>query len=559
MSGVFESLAAVMGVAAVGGFAARILKQPPLLGYVMAGITLAVVGSGHLIALEEIMETMGQLGVTLLLFLAGMELPLTELRRMGKVAILTGVGQIIITSAAGWLLATSLGFASTTAVYMGVTLAFGSTIIVVKLLSEKGDLQSLYGKIAVGYLLVQDFVAIGMLVVLGGVSKGNFGWGELGLIMVKTAALVGVAVWLSEKVMSKALNYLATSTELLFIGSIGWCLVVAAVVASPMVGFSVEIGGFLAGMALASVIEQGQIISRVRPLRDFFLTWFFVALGGNLQLGDFAGIVVPGLILSAYVLVVNPLIVMGILGRMGYERRTLFMASLAVAQISEFSLIVIAGAVRAGELDPHILSLMTFIGVITMTLSSYMILYSDKLYKSGGWKLARLFEKKGRKQKDVEERLENHIVLFGHNRIGGALRPVLEKLGRTVLVVDFNPEIVEKLRRENVRVIFGDLSDHELYDDLNMSKAFLLVSTVPDVLDGLQFLEEVAKYKPKPAVIATAADLDGAKRLYEAGADYVLVPHLVGGEYLAHLFGHHGVDKEAISHFGEQHREKLGK
>jgi Kef-type K+ transport system membrane component KefB len=553
---IFAQVALVLGLAAGFGLIARTLRQPPLIGYVVAGIlisgTLGRIEGG---VLPEIMELMGKMGVTLLLFLTGLELPISELKKMGKAALVTGLGQIVITSIAGFGLARLLGFETLTAVYIGIGLTFGSTIMVVKLLSEKGDLQSLSGRLATGYLLVQDFVAIGVLVVLSGLSAGNgIRPADLAGVLLKGGLMVAVAVSLSGKVMGKLVDHLARSTELLFITSIGWCLAIAALVASPWVGFSAEIGGLLAGLALANVAEQAQIISRVRPLRDFFLTWFFVYLGSNFQWSGVAGLLVPAGIFSLYVLTVNPLVVMAILGRMGYGRRTYFFTSLAVAQISEFSLIIMASAAALGQIKSPVVSMMTIVALMTMTGSTYLILHARSLYEKFGKRIG-WFELPGVHEKRAagEKKPEGHAVLFGHNRVGSRIRPALEKTFPEVLVVDFNPEVVERLKTEGVNVVYGDMSDRDLYERLGISAAAAVVSTVPDVNDNIHLLKELKQgggknggKKPEQLVVLTANDQVDARRLYELGADYVLVPHSLGGDFLNHVIAQHGVGEDMV-------------
>lgn len=533
-------LAVVLGLAAAGGVMARIFRQPVLLGYIAAGVLISIVGFGDV---KHLIELMGQLGVTLLLFLLGLEMSFGELKRMGRVALATGLGQIIFTSLVGYAIGLGLGFSPVGSLYLSVALAFSSTIIIVKLLSEKRDLQSLYGKIAVGFLLVQDFVAIGILIVLSGFSLGQIGWGQMGWVLVKGVVMVGVTIWLSGKVLPKILDWLGTSTEMLFVAVVAWCLAVAAVVASPLVGFSIEIGGFLAGLALSNAVEHLQIISRVRPLRDFFLTLFFVALGANISVGDLSGIIVPAIVMSLFVLVGNPLIVMVIMGLMGYKKRTSFMASVTVGQISEFSLIVMALAFKIGHVGSDLLTLTAIVGAVTMTVSTYMILYADWLYRRLE-KWLGVFERKVTVEKGAGVKsLGDRIILFGYNRVGSVLRPALEKLGKKLVVVDFNPAVVEKLASEKeVNVVYGDMGDYELYEELEVGQASLVVSTVVDVGDNLQLLEAVGKRGPM--VIVTAADINDAKELYAAGADYVLVPSAVGGEYLAHMLKGHGADRQ---------------
>lgn len=555
MNSVFVGLAAVMSLAAIGGWIAKWLRQPPLLGYIAAGILLSALGLVDKYHTRELVEVLGQLGVTLLLFLVGLELPVPELKRMGKVALMTGVGQIVFTAGVGYFILLALGFSSIASLYLSIALAFSSTIIVVKLLSEKRDLQSLYGKITVGFLLVQDFVAIGILIVLSGFSAGALNWTSFGVVIGKGILLIAVAMWLAGKILPRVLHWVAGSTEMLFITALAWCLGVAVVVASPLVGFSLEIGGFLAGLALANMAEHFQIVSRIRPLRDFFLTVFFVLLGININLGSIGPIIFPTIVLSLFVLVGNPLIVMIIMGLMGYKKRTSFLASITVAQISEFSLIVVALAFKVGHVDASVLALTALVGIVTMTVSSYMILNGDWLYEKLSERLS-IFEKKNAKESKLKaEILNNHIVLIGHNRLGSLIRPTLEKLGLPLVIVDFNPETIAALSGENVYAMYGDLADSELYEDLKLHDAKLVISTVSDKLDNQQLLE-IFTTKSRPVIIVTAETNSEADELYKKGADYVLVPRFVGGEYLSHILSH-GIDRNAIQEIGSRHSKKI--
>jgi Kef-type K+ transport system membrane component KefB len=542
---VFSNLAGILGLAAGGGVLARLMKQPPLVGYILAGICLSGLGWGmENPQMRVVIEVMGRFGVTLLLFLAGLELPLSELKRMGKVSLVTGMGQVVISAALGYFLAGILGFSGASAIYLSIAVSFASTILAVKLLSEKGDMQSLPGKIAVGHLLIQDFVIIGIMVVLTGFNSGEFIVWNLLAVLIKGLLMVAVAVWLSETVMGRISDYLARSTEILFIASIGWCLVVAAAVASPVLGFSVEMGGFLAGLTLAKVAEQAQIISRVRPLRDFFLTWFFVALGANVRLAGLSGVIIPALILSVFVMIFNPLVMMLILGLFGYRKRTYFIAGLTIAQISEFSLVIVANAVSTGQIPQQILVLVTLVGILTMTCSTYLLWNSHKLYLLlGGF--IRVFERrKPAEAAEAAHKMKDHVILFGHNRVGSKIRPALEKTGREVMVVDFNPVVVEKLKAMGIQVLYGDMADQELYSKLNLGRAYLVVSTVPDINDSLQLLSGLSQNRKANRIVVMTADNDeDARSLYDKGADYVLLPHSVGGEFLAHLIEREGAEE----------------
>lgn len=547
---VFSGLAYVLAAAAVGGVAAKLLRQPVILGYLAAGAVTSALG----LATGESVKILGQVGVTLLLFLVGLELPLPALKSLGRTAAVTGLGQIAVTSIIGWLIARLLGFSAAEAVILGIGLTFSSTIVVVKLLSEKGDLASLHGKIAVGSLLVQDFVAVGILIALAGAAQGGTNILEAVTVAGKGIGLLAVTLGLANSVMPKVAAWLAGSIELMFIFSIGWCLLVAAVVASPLVGFSVEIGGLLAGLAFANASQHGQIMARVRPLRDFFLTLFFVSLGAAVKLPTVGASLMPAIVLGSYVLVGNPLIMMFILGILGYKKRTAFLAGITMGQISEFSLIIVAAAAAAGQVRTDLVTVITIVGAVTMTVCTYVIQNGGAVYARIGkylpfWGQGRMGEKKPAGH-------AGQVVLFGYGRTGKEMLPALTRLGHTV-VVDFDPQVVDRLTGEGVEAVFGDAADVELYDALGLKESALVASTIPDESDTKMLLSELSAWKRRPVTVVTAVDEPAAKKLYRAGADYVLVPNRVGGQYLAHIFNHHGLDREYIRKTGSSHREGL--
>lgn len=544
---VFGQLAVVMGLAAVGGVVAKALKQPVLLGYILAGILLS--GGGFFSAgdTQALVSILGQLGIVLLLFLVGLELPLPQLLKLGRVAVLTGVGQVIVTGIFAYVLSLWLGFSLPVALFLAVALTFSSTIVIVKLLSEKGEMDSLPARIALGSLLIQDFVAIGVLVILSGWSpSGNLDWWRLVGVVGKGAGLTVAAVWLSGKLFTKVLGWLGKSTELLFIASVGWCLAVAALVSSRWIGLSSEIGGLLAGLALANSATGSQIMVRIRPLRDFFLTWFFVALGATAGWGHWWAVLPAALILSAFVLVVKPLVMWLLVGWSGYGRRVAFLSGLSLGQISEFSLLIVALGVKLGQLPANVLTLITLIGLLTMTISSYLISQSHLLYSRVGKKLLGWLPQR-QAEGDLARGLTGHAVLFGHNRTGKAIATALQKLGLPLVVVDFDPQVISDLTERGITAVYGDAADVDLHDKLAIDKAKVVVSTVSGVEDNLHLLNFIGRLKRnRPTVVVTAPDQVDAARLYSRGADYVLVPHEVGGEYLAHLLHQHGIDREAL-------------
>ena len=536
MGSIYTELTLIIVLAAGLSIFFRFLRQPPILAYILAGVILGPLGIIHLQG-KEVITSLAEIGITLLLFMLGLELRFSELKSVGKVSIITGLAQILFTSVVGYSLSIFLGFSPIVSLYVSIALTFSSTIIIVKLLSDKKDLQSLYGKISVGFLLVQDFVAIVALIFLSGFTGGGpLSFLEFFTIILKAVVLFGWVILLSWHFLPYLINKISHSPETLFLFSIAWAFGLSALVTSPLIGFSIEIGGFLAGLALANSLENYQIISRVRPLRDFFITIFFVTLGTRLLISDFSEILIPGVILSAFVLIGNPIIVMIIMGALGYRKRTGFMAGLTVAQISEVSLILMIMGNRIGHVSDQAVSLVTFVGAITFVISTYMILNNNYLYKLLSPFLD-IFERSNVREKRIpSEKIKDHVVLIGVRRMGESILEALKKDEKTKIVaVDFNPDIVETLKEDGVISFYGDIADEEIQELAQIDKAKLVISTVSDLEDNLLLLKSIKNLKKKPKVVLLALEKHEARELYKEGADYVVIPHIAGGHHLAKI------------------------
>lgn len=529
---VFLEVALVTIAGVVAGFVARALKQPTIVGFILAGL---VVGfyfrpDGETI---QVIEGLAPIGVALLLFLVGLEMNIKELKSVGISSLLTGLGQLTFTFGIGYLLTRTLGFAVVPAAYISLALTFSSTIIVVKLLSEKRDLKSLYGKIVVGFLLVQDLVAILALLFLVGIQKGD----TVAEDFIKTGIIGASAVvftMVASRFLPRVIDKIAKSQEMLYLFSIAWALGIAAL--AEVSGLSIEVGGFLAGLALAHSSEHFQIGTRLRPLRDFFLILFFVVLGIKMLVGGVGAQLIPAAILSLFVLIGNPIIVMIVMSMLGYRSRTSFLASLTVAQISEFSLILAALGLRLGHLSPDETSLITLIGIITIFVSSYFIMYGDRIYKTFRPILRKFeFRKKLIEETAEEYSLSGHVVLVGAHRTGTSILKALESSGEDFVVLDFDPAVVKKLRVGGVKVVYGDASDEEIQDAVGVDSAKLVISTMPELRDNMAILSRVKKNNSKTKVIVTADDEWQARTLYKEGANYVIVPNYMGGREIADI------------------------
>lgn len=541
--------------AAAAGVIAKLVKQPPLIGYLIAGVILSATG---LFPATATLEQLGKVGITLLLFTVGIELTITDVKTIGKVSLITGALQILITTAAGYGIARLLGMSSTPAIYIALALTFSSTIIVVKLLSEKNDMASLYGKIAVGFLLVQDFFALLVMIVLTGLGSGEGSVYQIGSILFRASILLLLVMIFAKYILplfyEKALG---TSSELVLIGSIAWALGTAVVV-SKVFGLSLEIGGFLAGFALSALPEHLQISVKVKPLRDFFLMLFFITLGAKLALPALGTIIVPVLFLSLFVIIGNPLIVLGILGALGYKKRTSFFVGLSIAQISEFSFILMAMGEAAGVVTPMHVAIVVLVGVITMVSSTYLILSSEWLYKLLKNPLS-LFERKHTHEKMIlsDQEFSDHVVIVGGGRTGWEIMKHLQKQGTPVLLVDFDPAVILKASRHKADTIFGDITDEEVLDATNMKHAKAVISTTPAIFENAAILNYMKKEKNKTPIVMVAHDAASAKELYHLGASYVIVPNMVSSQHVIHLLETHGFSYSKFKGHGNAHLESI--
>jgi Kef-type K+ transport system membrane component KefB len=527
MSSIFQ-LGFVIILAAALGVVLRMLKQPVMLAYLATGAIIGYFGFFNLQDTETL-KLFSDLGIMFLLFLVGLEINYTSLRIVGRPAIILGISQIIITSGIGFLLARIFGFTQTPALYIATALSFASTIIAVKFLSEKRDMGSLYGKMAVGLLLVQDTAAILILVVLSGLGAG----GSVTLMpalsaLFKAFFLFGLMLWLGRKALPVVFDRVAHAQELLFLISLAWMFIVVAV--AHQFGFSIEIAGLLAGLALANSAEHLQIAHRIRPLRDFFVLVFFAILGSSLVATDIGSVIIPIIVFSLFVLIGNPLIILTIMGIMGYRKRTGFLTGITVSQMSEFSLILGAVGVSLGHILPEHAAVITTAGAVTIILSSYSSMHADKIFSRLSFFLS-IFERRHAHDDGVpNEIFEKPLVLIGAHRTGESIARHLPP--EDLLIIDFDPEVAEALKHRGIDHLYGDIGDPEILARANLGQARLVISTSPDLNDNLALLAHVNEFSERPKIIVRAETEADAGTLYGAGADYVLLPHITSGQYL---------------------------
>jgi Kef-type K+ transport system membrane component KefB len=531
---VFGEVAALLVLAAVIGFFGIILRQPLIVSFIAVGLIAGPSGF-DLVRSNEQISLLSELGIAVLLFLVGIKLDVQLIRSLGLVSLMTGIGQVAFTSTFGFLIGLALGLDAITSLYVAVALTFSSTIIIVKLLSDKREIDSLHGQIALGFLIVQDLVVVLAMIVLSaigiGVSEGHSS-GNILMVLIAGVAMVGLVMLFVRYVANPLTERLARAPELLVIFAMAQAAMFAAI--GDFVGLGKEVGGLLAGVSLASTPYRETIAARLAPLRDFLLLFFFIALGSGLDLSLLGAHISGAILFSVFVLIGNPLIVLIIMGAMGYRKRTGFLAGLTVAQISEFSLIFIAMGIALGHIREEALGLVTMVGLVTIAISTYMITYSHRLYKLFE-PLLGVFERKNtfREPTDYSGAGEQKydVVIFGLGRFGTAIGIRLKKRGARVLGVDFNPYAVRRWRELGLETEFGDASDPEFVSGLPLRQAQWVVSTIPPHPRGLTFedtqltlVQLVRSAGISGRVAATALSAKDTEDLIAVGVDIVLEP-----------------------------------
>lgn len=528
---IFIELSIILVITTIVATLMRLLRQPLIVGYIVSGI---VVGPYVLNILQanESVELFSKIGIAILLFIVGLSLNPDTVKETGVSSLVTGIGQILFTATIGYFLIRSLGFSSIGAFYGAIALTFSSTIIVLKLLSDRGDLETLYGKISVGFLLVQDIAATLLLIIVPiigaqGTASTETATGPMLVKLIGLGIVISIGLYLIAKyILPRFSDYLARSSELLFIFAISWGLVLATVFYK--IGYSIEIGALIAGATLAASKYSFEISSRMRPLRDFFIVMFFVLLGSHLVLDNVAALIVPAVILSVFVLIGNPLIVFFLMNALGYKNRTAFMAGLTVAQISEFSLILMSLGLSLGHIDQNTVTLITLVGIITIVGSTYLFLFADSVYAAIESFLKKItIRKKLRADQEISN-THYDMIIFGFGRVGLEFVEKAHEENLKPLVVDYNPEVFNKKKSYPFAHVFGDAQDVEFLEEINVGNAKMIISTIPDVQTNELIITYYRQKQPNGIIITTAHTVPNAMKLYGEGATYVILPHYLG-------------------------------
>ena len=549
---IFAELSLLIAIATVVAVIMRLLHQPLIIGHILTGLIVGPLVLG-IVHSADTLTLLGEIGIAILLFTVGLDLNPQIIKQFGRVSLITGLGQVIFTSIAGYFVSLALGFSPVESFYISVALSFSSTIIIMKLIADKGDLDVLYAKISIGFLLVQDLIAVMLLLGVPLFSSGKLTFASSMEFVLSGALLISFVMLTSRFFISRASTFISESQEFLFLFAIAWGIGIAALF--QFFGFSLESGALIAGIALASLPSRLEISARLVPLRDFFIVMFFIFLGSQMQFGDVSSLIPSAIALSALVLIGNPLILMTIMGILGYRKKTSLQTGFTVAQISEFSLILVALGLSLGHVEQSVLSLVTLVGLITIFGSTYLVMYSDQIYKVLERALG-IFERSSAHEPRLK-RGGYTVILFGCNRIGYDFLNSLEQIGDHFLVVDYDPLTVRQLEQRGISVEFGDAGDMDFLASLDLSKIELAISTIPDNETNTLIHRMVRAANPEAIVMVVAHRVMDALAHYVDGIDYVILPHFLGGQHAAGIVIKYRKDKSKYEALRGKHIEHL--
>ena len=548
----FVGISLTLVVAAILAGILQKLKQPVIIGHILTGL---IVGPYlfHNAHFQEIFDSLSQIGIALLLFIIGLSLSPRVIKEVGKASFLTGFGQILLTSLAGFGVSRWLGFATIPSIYLCLALTFSSTIIIMKLLSDKKDLSKFYSKFSIGILLFQDILVAILLIAVSALSGGATDWGHLAVTLLKGIVVFDLIILTVMYIIPRLSAFFAQSQEFLFLFAIGWGLGLATLF--YVLGFPMEIGALVAGVALSTTPFHFEMSSRLKPIRDFFVILFFILLGSRITPGSIVELWKPALLLSVFIIIVKPLLVSLMVSMFGYRKKVSFMTAVNFTQISEFSIIFLILGEKVGHIPSSFISLITLVSLITIMISSYLVIYSNKIFP---FFQKFMFERTA--SKSGHARGENfEVILFGFNRVGHDLATDFKDLGDKFLVVDFDPETIKKLTELGINCRYGDADDNEFLEELNFDKVKMVVSTISD-FDTNEFLVgKVRLANEKAVIIVLSQEAEEAIDLYEIGATYVITPHFLGGKFASMLISKYGFDISKFVLEKEKHLRDLEK
>ncbi len=518
------------------GCVAKLLKQPLLIAYIVAGIIISPMGLALITSPVEI-AILAELGVAFLLFTIGIQSNFSQLFKLKNAIIIGALTQVIATTGIVLGLMQFVGIGFIESLYLGLILAFSSTAIVVKQLSNMNKISTLHGRLIVGFALVQDTLAILLLPLLAA-PQMLFSLSWAGSLFLSFMVLASIAFLLNRKILPKLLNRFDKTPELFYLILLSCCF--AFIYLSDLLNFPIVVGAFIGGLALSSLPYSQEASSRIIGFRDFFATIFFVSLGMQVSLSFFGIPVAILLLMFLVVYLINPLIYFFISLGSGLKSKSALFVGLALGQASEFSFILANQGFRLGQLSAGMFSASILVITVSMASTPYLMEHNKGIYsflnKIGKRFFPQICRKKfGEKEKRLEylpkKRFKKHTVIIGVGVLGQQITSALKETN-TIIAVDHDSEIVQKLIEKKIPVAYGEADNEEMWQKTGLAKARILLLTIPDTETAAGVVRKVKKINPEIVAIAKAKNFKDALKLYKNEADYVVLPEIIGSNIL---------------------------
>lgn len=554
-SNIFTQLSIVVAIVVVVSIIMKLLRQPLIMGYIITGV---IVGPSflHIVRDQSAFDSFSTIGITLLLFIIGLGLNAGVIRSLGRVSFITSMSILPFLGTITYFVSQALGYNPTTSLVLAVALFFSSTIIIMKVLSDKKETSRLYGQITLGILLIEDVVATIAVIILAIAANPQAVTPlEIGTMLLQTAGL-GLGLYVvGNYVAPPVVKWFAKSQELLFLFTLSWGLLVASLF--HWAGLSHEVGALFAGVSLAGLPYASEMAAKLKPLRDFFIVIFFVTLGESFTLDSIRQNIIPAHILAAVVILAKPILVLTSLGLQRYTKMTSFKVAAHLSQISEFSIVFVTIAAAKGLVPTNTVSLITLVAFVTIGVSSYLTKHTDGLFRILE-KPLRHFER-ATPYEPTQRRALYPVILVGYHKGGHEFLRTFRDMKQRYLVVDYDPEVIDSLEEQGIRHAYGDATDEEFLEEINMSRSQMVVSTMTDLTTNLSLLSYIRRHNQKMSFICHANNYTEAAELYERGASYVSLPHYIGSERVSSFIKRHGLDHDALAHYRDQHLITIGR
>ena len=554
-------IALMMIMALILGYAANKLGQPAMLGYLFAGMIIGPYSWSHLINNMDEIEALAKVGVSLLLFMVGLEFSPKKLKDIWRPSAISGAFEMLLMFLLGTVTGMLLGWSLIEAVFLGTMLMISSTIIIIKVLSETGQMDTLHGRLLVGRLIVEDIGAIVVITALTSLVSD-----EPSLLARILPVIIGILfliimIFVGRKVFPRIIESVskAHSKELFLLTIFGICIGVS--VLSEMFGLSLALGAFMAGIILAESDHHLDIESQIKPLRDIFLIIFFVSVGMTINLGYFLTDPIP-IIIVIVVLMGGKALSNSITTRlMGYHPKTATHVGLSMMQIGEFSFIIAGLGVSSGILVlasgaySEVYSVIVASALVTMVFTPYAVRSAPGIYN---WLLKRGLIKIRQKEEEMGHLDPNHIehhrggkdsphvVILGYSAVARETMSCLDLVNHHYTVVEYDPLKIGQLRDRGIDCVYGDASNEEVLHWAGVEYAHLIIVAVSDTLDAENAISHCHAKNPDAYIIARAYGMHDKERIEQYANDVIISEEVAGKRMAWHVLRNLGLDEQAI-------------